>query len=39
MKRQVRNRVFKLAAGTVAFGVISACGGAGGGGLDVAMAV
>ncbi len=36
MKRQLRNRVFKLAAGTVAFGVISACGGAGGGGLDVA---
>ncbi|MDO6823006.1 DUF5666 domain-containing protein [Marinobacter sp. 1_MG-2023] len=36
MKRQFRNRVFGLAAGTVAFGVISACGGAGGGGLDVA---
>jgi hypothetical protein len=36
MKRQLRNRVFGLAAGTVAFGVISACGGAGGGGLDVA---
>ncbi|WP_296932684.1 DUF5666 domain-containing protein [uncultured Marinobacter sp.] len=36
MKRQLRNRVFGLAAGTVAFGAISACGGAGGGGLDVA---
>ncbi|MCM0613076.1 hypothetical protein KFJ24_11395 [Marinobacter sediminum] len=36
MKRQFRNRVFGLATGTVAFGVISACGGAGGGGLDVA---
>lgn len=37
MKRHIRNRVIGLAAGTVAFGVISACGGAGGdGGLDVA---
>jgi len=36
MKRQFRNRVLGLAAGTVAFGVISACGGAGGGGLDIA---
>jgi hypothetical protein len=36
MKRQLRNRVFGLAAGTVAFGIISACGGAGGGGLGVA---
>ncbi len=35
MKRQLRNRIFGLAAGTVAFGVISACGG-GGGGLSVA---
>lgn len=35
MKRQLRNRVFGLAAGTVVFGIISACGGAGGGGLDV----
>ncbi|MDY6840619.1 MAG: DUF5666 domain-containing protein [Pseudomonadota bacterium] len=29
MKRQLRNRVFGLAAGTVAFGAISACGGGG----------
>ncbi|WP_286855402.1 DUF5666 domain-containing protein [Marinobacter sp. UBA4489] len=37
MKRHIRNRVIGLAAGTVAFGVISACGGGGsGGGLDVA---
>lgn len=36
MKRHIRNHVIGLAAGTVAFGVISACGGAGGGGLDVA---
>lgn len=36
MTRQLRNRVFGLAAGSVAFGVIAACGGAGGGGLDVA---
>lgn len=36
MKRQLRNRVFGLAAGTVAFGAISACGGSGGGGLDIA---
>jgi hypothetical protein len=37
MKRHIRNRVIGLAAGTVAFGAISACGGAGGdGGLDVA---
>jgi len=35
MKRQLRNRIFGLAAGTVAFGVISACGG-GGGDLGVA---
>jgi len=37
MKRHIRNRVIGLAAGTVAFGAISACGGGGsGGGLDVA---
>ncbi|WP_273207756.1 DUF5666 domain-containing protein [Marinobacter subterrani] len=36
MKRQLRNRVLALAAGSVAFGIISACGGAGGGGLGVA---
>lgn len=37
MKRHIRNRVIVLAAGTVAFGAISACGGGGGGGgLDVA---
>jgi|25_taG_2_1085351.scaffolds.fasta_scaffold00745_2 hypothetical protein len=36
MKRQPRNRIFALTAGSVAFGIISACGGAGGGGLDVA---
>ena len=35
MKRQLRNRVFGLAAGTVAFGVISACGG---GGSDLGVA-
>ncbi|MHA7809595.1 MAG: DUF5666 domain-containing protein [Marinobacter adhaerens] len=38
MKRHIRNRVIGLAAGTVAFGAISACGGGGGGGggLDIA---
>lgn len=36
MKRHIRNRVIGLAASTVAFGAISACGGSGGGGLDVA---
>jgi len=36
MKWPLRNRIFGLAAGTVAFGVISACGGSGDGGLDVA---
>ena len=37
MKRHTRNRVFRLAAGAVALGAISACGGGGsGGGLDVA---
>src|SRR6056297_1829152 len=37
MKRHIRNRVIGLAAGTVAFGAISACGGGGSdGGLDVA---
>ena len=35
MKRHFCNRVIGLAAGTVVFGAISACGGAGGG-LDVA---
>lgn len=35
MKRHLRNRVFGLAAGTVAFGVISACGG---GGSDLGVA-
>ena len=35
MKRHLCNRVIGLAAGTVVFGAISACGGAGGG-LDVA---
>ncbi|SNC65517.1 hypothetical protein SAMN04487881_1300 [Marinobacter sp. es.048] len=36
MKRHFCNRVIGLAAGTVVFGAISACGGAGGGGVDVA---
>ena len=36
MTRQLRNRVFELLAGSMAFGVLAACGGAGGGGLDVA---
>lgn len=36
MKRQIRLRFFGLAAGTVVFGAISACGGAGGGGVGIA---
>ena len=36
MKRQIRSRLFGLVAGTVTFGVISACGGAGGGSVDIA---